>query len=398
MAQHSIGRALRSLLAQSLVNWEAIIIDDASSDKTMVVAQEWNARDARFRVARLSENRGSAAARNAGLRMARGEFVAYLDDDDEFYPDYLQRVAALCNKTDVLVFGFDMLYEDGPRGDRPESWDPTVVGRDLFSFNPGVPLGISHRRSLVERAGHFNEMVWMQDDFDYWRRLARVGAKFTYVSAKSGIYHIRPGTVSRIPRLAPPQARPFWRTGGRACRSSRPSATASIRASRRGREGERYARSPSFRRIVCSTPAATRPPPRLPGYNCLRTTDLNVRLFAGRISIPRKRSWWSRYWRSAVIAIGSAMRRVGPHRARMIFTAVRQGRHYAVQHLLNARPLARRGRSRRFPYRLRHLPEKAAAGRGLGLWRRPGFLRDAAAGDAIGHPDRAFGGRRGLRR
>ena len=81
--------------AQSLVNWEAIIIDDASSDKTMVVAQEWNARDGRFRVARLTENRGSAAARNAGLRIARGEFVAYLDDDDEFYPDYLQRVAGM---------------------------------------------------------------------------------------------------------------------------------------------------------------------------------------------------------------------------------------------------------------------------------------------------------------
>ena len=157
----TIKRTLRSLLAQSLVNWEAIIIDDASSDEKIDGGgvPKWNARDGRFRVARLTENRGSAAARNAGLRMARGEFVAYLDDDDQRLPGLPPRCTGCATRPDVLVFGFDMLYEDGPRGDRPGSWDPTVVGHNLFSFNPGVPLSIQSIQGPEHSGSGFNHQL-----------------------------------------------------------------------------------------------------------------------------------------------------------------------------------------------------------------------------------------------
>ena len=220
MAVHNstatVERALRSLLAQTFADWEVVVVDDGSTDKTDEILQAWAARDGRIRVVRLADNRGSSAARNEGLRLASGEFIAYLDDDDEFYPDYLARVAALRGKADVLVFGFDMAYEDGPRGDRPESWDPMQMGRDFFSFNPAVPLGMSHGRSLLDRAGRFNEMVWLQEDFDLWKRMARVGAKFTFVSAKSGVYHIRQSTLTHTPRLTAPQREAVltnWRAG-----------------------------------------------------------------------------------------------------------------------------------------------------------------------------------------
>ena len=91
----------------------------------------------------------------------------------------------------MLVFGFDMLYERGPQKGQIETWDPTRVSRDFFSFNPAGVLAMSHRRSLIDRAGRFNEMVWLQEDWDLWRRMARAGAKFSFVSAKNGIYHLR---------------------------------------------------------------------------------------------------------------------------------------------------------------------------------------------------------------
>ncbi len=120
------------------------------------------------------------------------------------------------DKANVLVFGFDMAYEDGPVADRPKTWDPTQVRWDFFSFNPAVPLGMSHRRSLLDRAGHFNEMVWLQEDWDLWKRMARAGAKFTFVSGKSGIYYVRRGTLSHSPRLTAPQREAVlanWRAG-----------------------------------------------------------------------------------------------------------------------------------------------------------------------------------------
>jgi glycosyltransferase involved in cell wall biosynthesis len=107
----TIQRALLSLVAQSFQSWEAILADDCSTDKTQEILEAWAARDSRFCVVRLHENRGSAAARNAALRVSRGELVAYLDDDDEYYPDYLQQVAALRETGEILVFGYDMLYQ-----------------------------------------------------------------------------------------------------------------------------------------------------------------------------------------------------------------------------------------------------------------------------------------------
>ena len=75
---------------------------------------------------------GVSAARNVAIQNARGPMVSYLDQDDEYYPDYLANVARLRDKADVLVFGYDFVYEDGPAGERPPSWDPGRVRQFLF--------------------------------------------------------------------------------------------------------------------------------------------------------------------------------------------------------------------------------------------------------------------------
>ena len=158
----TLDRALRSVVAQTFCDWELLAVDDASSDESANVLRRWTAEDGRIRPFRLDENRGVSAARNVAIQNARGPVVCYLDQDDEYYPDYLANVARLRDKADVLVFGYDFVYEDGPAGERPPSWNPGSVRQFLFAEAIVTPLGVAHRRELWQKAGGFNELLSRQ--------------------------------------------------------------------------------------------------------------------------------------------------------------------------------------------------------------------------------------------
>ncbi len=83
-----LGRALSSVLAQSEPDWELLVADDGSTDATWDLLQEWQAHDRRIRCWRHS-NRGQAASRNRMLAQAAGQWIAFLDSDDELHPGHL---------------------------------------------------------------------------------------------------------------------------------------------------------------------------------------------------------------------------------------------------------------------------------------------------------------------
>jgi len=84
---HYLPSAVYSVLAQTFADWEAIIVDDGSTDDTGNVAAQFT--DARIHYIH-QENRGLSAARNSGIRAARGEYLAFLDADDEWEPHFLE--------------------------------------------------------------------------------------------------------------------------------------------------------------------------------------------------------------------------------------------------------------------------------------------------------------------
>src|SRR5438874_1529861 len=89
---HYLAECLDSVLAQTLPDWECIIVDDGSTDGTPELAADYMRRDARFRYHR-QENAGVSAARNTGIRLAAGEWVAFLDSDDYYFPTALEALA-----------------------------------------------------------------------------------------------------------------------------------------------------------------------------------------------------------------------------------------------------------------------------------------------------------------
>ena len=93
-----LQQAIDSIRQQTLTDWELIIIDDASGDTTPDVVQAWTQQDPRIRYYRHNTNQGAAAARNTGLKHARGTYVAFQDDDDVSHPERLHRQADYLDK------------------------------------------------------------------------------------------------------------------------------------------------------------------------------------------------------------------------------------------------------------------------------------------------------------
>lgn len=110
---HLIGTAIESVLCQTYAGWEVVVVDDGSSDGTEEVIRGRFAGDARIRYF-AQKNRGVGAARNVGMREARGEFIAFLDSDDAFVPGKLEmQVACLRFLPDAGMIWTDMEAVDG---------------------------------------------------------------------------------------------------------------------------------------------------------------------------------------------------------------------------------------------------------------------------------------------
>ena len=165
---------VRSVLAQEDVDLELIVVDDGSSDETQATLAGIG--DSRLSVIKHERSRGVAAARNAGIRAARGRWVAFLDDDDLWAPTKLVRqVQAGEDAAAGFVYCGAVVFSDGTDTvvpDRPVP-SPDSVLRRCRSGNP-FPGGASAqiaRRDLLESTGGFDEKLRRIADWDMWIRL-----------------------------------------------------------------------------------------------------------------------------------------------------------------------------------------------------------------------------------
>ena len=135
-AEKYLSKCLDSLLRQTLTDWQAICIDDASTDGSLAILRRYEECDKRFRVIHLNENRGQAHARNQGLLFAEGEYTCFLDSDDWLADDALEKTVEVFRnnpKTDCVLF--DCQYVDERTGGKsPYSMQPFECksGREAF--------------------------------------------------------------------------------------------------------------------------------------------------------------------------------------------------------------------------------------------------------------------------
>jgi glycosyltransferase involved in cell wall biosynthesis len=202
-----IGRCLESLSNQTLADFEVIVCDDGSTDGTEDVVTGYRERLAL--TYHWAENFGGPARpRNIGLELARGGYVAFLDSDDWWTPDKLERSVRR------LDAGADIVYHDLYRVRsvaRRRHWRRVRTRRlfapvfdDLLERGNTVPnSSVVVRRELMRRVGGFSEdrslIAW--EDYDAWLRLARVTERFARLSAPLGYYWDGGNNISSPRRL-----------------------------------------------------------------------------------------------------------------------------------------------------------------------------------------------------
>lgn len=208
--EEGISRCLQSLISQTYGKFEAIIVDDGSTDGTRNLVKSFM-RDKRFRAFFLSENSGRLVARNVGMRMSRNEWICWLDADDEYMPTYFENYNNAINANPgINIFTSGMLIknrkrengeivEDGYRIIEPfkihdyENFGQGRIGSGSFVFHRSLmwyfpedvknPYGLEKTfpAALVERDPAFRE-ICKQDAEGHWLPLGNPwGDDYSYI-------------------------------------------------------------------------------------------------------------------------------------------------------------------------------------------------------------------------
>lgn len=180
-----VGRAIRSVLAQSFGDLELIVVDDGSTDRTPDVVLRLARRDPRVVYVR-HENRGLSAARNTGIALARGAWVTFLDSDDAYAPEHLRvRMAIAARGGADAIFGGVRLV-----GPRRLHWAADVdrPGHKIHLGRCHVGGTLFVRRAVLRRLGGFRDIPFAEDH----ELMARIERRFRVVTCtrRTYLYHL----------------------------------------------------------------------------------------------------------------------------------------------------------------------------------------------------------------
>jgi glycosyltransferase involved in cell wall biosynthesis len=212
---HILPRAIHSALDQSYGDFELIIVDDASPDDTPEVVQSFD--DRRIVYLRLEKNGGPSAARNAGVRRARGKYISFLDDDDEYLPQFLEQMhrafEAAPERVGFMWCGIRVIEQTA--GGKPKVRErlpsvPRFEDREkaYLSFLESLPLGTGWgatvRPACFDAVGLFDNTLETDVDRDFFIRLAR---RFDFEVISRVLVQVHRHSGPKISAYGPKKAR-----------------------------------------------------------------------------------------------------------------------------------------------------------------------------------------------
>jgi len=202
-----LPKALESILAQTYTDWECIVIDDISEDKTLGIIKQFAERDKRIQYIHLDKHHHIAKARNIGIRASQSPLIAYLDDDDIYYRDFLSEMISHFDKNPQcqfayckvmpLVVEYDKNYNIIKQTRREMIINKPFVKEHLYEINYISIISVIHTRELIEQVGNYDKNLYTHDDWDMFLRMAKV-ADFDYIPQFLVEYRWHKDSISNI--------------------------------------------------------------------------------------------------------------------------------------------------------------------------------------------------------
>ena len=194
-AETWLDQAIASVAAQSITDWELLILDDCSSDSSPQIAERWAKKDKRIRLIQNPRNCGVAWTRNRGLDLAAGTWIALLDSDDFWRPDKLRRQLELADRTGAeLIYASYTMFRENPSRQTVYRVPSSVSYEDLLKENV---IGCS--TVLLKRAALGNRRFSLElyhEDYALWLELLRSGVQAAGCEEILANWRILPGSRS----------------------------------------------------------------------------------------------------------------------------------------------------------------------------------------------------------
>ena len=208
-AEKTLQLSLDSLRSQTFRDFEAVFIDDGSSDGSPAILEEFcQESGVNARVVRQSKNGGVAAARNRGLREAKGEYLAFLDADDTISPDALEKISASANGADIIGWNWQLGFEKNAREMRQAQYDtPLQALKNLMggTMRWNLWLFALRRDFVLENGLAFIDGANMGEDMQFMiGAFARAGR---IVRLEDALYRYNAVSATSISRQFTPERR-----------------------------------------------------------------------------------------------------------------------------------------------------------------------------------------------
>ena len=192
-----LEKAIESLLNQTYLNWEAIVIDNQSTDNTRQIIDRF--KESRIKYFRISNKGIIAKSRNFGIKVARGKWIAFLDSDDWWTKDKIE----IClknadNNVDLIYHDLEVVYKKKFFFKKKK-----IIGRHIkkpilnnlliSEIKKGAAIGNSSvlvRKEIIDKIGGIseNEKIVASEDFNTWLRIAQITDQFKYIKKRLGYY------------------------------------------------------------------------------------------------------------------------------------------------------------------------------------------------------------------